>query len=41
MNQTMLHRLSKPEDIADWVVFLSQKNNVSGQTYNLDSRTLF
>lgn len=41
LNQTMLRRLSKPEDIADWVVFLSQKNNVSGQTYNLDSRPLF
>lgn len=41
LNQTVLRRLSKPEDIADWVVFMSQKNNVSGQIYNLDSRPLF
>lgn len=41
INQTMLHRLSKPEEFADWVVFLSQKNNVSGQIYSLDSRPLF
>lgn len=41
MDQTMLHRLSNPEDFADWVVFLSQKNNVSGQIYNLDSRVFF
>ena len=41
INQTMLSRLSNPEDFADWVVFLSQKDNASGQIYNLDSRVFF
>ncbi len=41
VNETMLHRLSNREDFADFVVYLSQKNNISGQIFNLDSRVLF
>ena len=41
ISETMLGRLSNPEDLADFVVFISQKNNVSGQIYNTDSRVLF
>lgn len=40
-SETMLGRLSTPEDFADFVVYLSQTNNISGQTFNLDSRVLY
>jgi len=41
ISETMLGRLSQPEDLADLVVFLSQRNNLSGQIFNNDSRVLF
>ncbi len=41
ISNTMLGRLSTPEDFADFVVYLSQKNNISGQTFNMDSTVLF
>lgn len=41
IGQTMLRRLSNVADFVDWVVFMAQKSNVSGQTYVLDSRALF
>jgi len=41
ISETMLGRLSNPQDFADFVVYLSQKNNISGQIFNLDSRVLF
>jgi len=41
INETMLGRRSNPQDFADFVVYLSQKNNISGQIFNLDSRVLF
>ena len=40
-DETTLGRLSTPEDFADFIVCLSQMNNVSGQTFSLDSRILF
>ncbi len=41
VRETTLGRLSSPEDMADFVVYLCQKNNISGQIFNLDSRVLF
>lgn len=41
ISETMLGRTSNREDFADFVVYLSQKNHISGQTFNLDSRLLF
>ncbi len=41
INETMLGRLSNPEDLADFVVYISQKDNISGQIINTDSRVLF
>jgi len=41
ISETMLGRLSSPEELADFVVYISQKNNISGQIYNMDSRVLF
>ncbi len=40
-SETMLGRLSSPEDFADFVVYMSHMNNISGQIYNVDSRVLF
>lgn len=40
-DETTLGRLSTPEDFADFIVCLNQMNNVSGQTFSLDSRILF
>ena len=39
--ETMLGRTSNTQDFASFILFLSQKNNISGQTFNLDSRLLF
>ena len=39
--ETMLGRTSNTRDFASFILFLSQKNNISGQTFNLDSRLLF
>ncbi|MFC2003379.1 SDR family NAD(P)-dependent oxidoreductase [Chloroflexota bacterium] len=39
--ETALGRLSTPEDFADFVFYLSQTKNISGQTFNVDSRILF
>jgi 3-oxoacyl-[acyl-carrier protein] reductase len=41
VRETTLGRLSSPEEMADFVVYLCQKNNISGQIFNLDSRVLF
>ncbi len=41
LRETMLGRLSNPGDLADFVVFISEKNNISGQIFNNDSRLLF
>jgi 3-oxoacyl-[acyl-carrier protein] reductase len=41
ITETMLGRLSEPEDLADLVIFLAQRNNLSGQIFNNDSRVLF
>ena len=41
ISETMLGRLSNPQDFADFVVYLSRKNNISEQIFNLDSRVLF
>jgi len=41
IEETTLGRLSEPEDLADLIVFLSQRNNLSGQIFNNDSRVLF
>jgi 3-oxoacyl-[acyl-carrier protein] reductase len=41
INDTMLLRLSHPEEVADFIVYLSQRNNISGQIFNLDSKVLF
>jgi 3-oxoacyl-[acyl-carrier protein] reductase len=38
MKETALGRSSSPEDLADLVLYLSQRDNVSGQIYNNDSR---
>lgn len=40
-SDTMLGRLSSPEDFADFVVYMSHMKNISGQIYNVDSRVLF
>jgi 3-oxoacyl-[acyl-carrier protein] reductase len=39
--QTMLGRLAAPEDLADLIIFLGQRNNLSGQIFNNDSRVFF
>ncbi len=36
--ETALGRSATPEDLADLVLYLSERNNVSGQIYNNDSR---
>lgn len=41
ISETMLGRLSNPKDLADFVVYISQKDNISGQIFNMDSRVLF
>ncbi len=41
ISETMLGRLSKGQDLADFLVYLSQMNNISGQIINLDSRVFF
>ncbi len=41
IGETMLGRLSTAEDLADFVLFISQKDNLSGQIFNNDSRMLF
>lgn len=41
IGETMLGRLSSPEELAEFVVYLSQRNNISGQIYNMDSRVVF
>jgi len=41
ITETTLGRLSEPEDLADLIIFLSQRNNLSGQILNNDSRVLF
>ncbi|MBI4186954.1 MAG: SDR family oxidoreductase [Chloroflexi bacterium] len=41
LRDTMLGRLSDPAEFADFIVYLSQKANISGQTFNLDSKILF
>ena len=41
MRETFLNRNATPEDFAELVFFISQTTNVSGQTYNNDSRLLF
>ncbi len=40
-SETMLGRLSSPEEFADFVVYISQMKSISGQIYNVDSRVLF
>lgn len=39
--ERVLGRLLNAEDLAEFVVYLSQKNNISGQIFNLDSKILF
>jgi NAD(P)-dependent dehydrogenase (short-subunit alcohol dehydrogenase family) len=41
MRETMLNRNAVPDDLAELVFFISETKNVSGQTYNNDSRLLF
>jgi 3-oxoacyl-[acyl-carrier protein] reductase len=41
INETMLGRLSNAGDLADLLIFLSMRNNISGQILNNDSRVLF
>jgi 3-oxoacyl-[acyl-carrier protein] reductase len=41
ISETMLGRLSKGQDLADFLVYLSHMNNISGQIINLDSRVFF
>ncbi len=41
ISETMLGRLSNGQDLADFLVYLSQMNNISGQIINLDSRVFF
>jgi 3-oxoacyl-[acyl-carrier protein] reductase len=41
MRETFLGRNATPEDFADLVFFVAQTTNISGQTYNNDSRLLF
>ena len=41
ISETMLGRLSSGQDLADFLVYLSQMNNISGQIINLDSRVFF
>jgi len=36
--ENCLGRLNKPKDVADFVYFLSQCENISGQVFNIDSR---
>ncbi len=40
LNENALHRISDPAEVADFIFHLSLMNNVSGQVFNLDSRTL-
>ena len=39
--RVVVKRTSNTQDFASFILFLSQKNNISGQTFNLDSRLLF
>jgi len=41
ISETMLGRLSSPEDLSDLLNFLSQRKNISGQIFNNDSRVFF
>jgi 3-oxoacyl-[acyl-carrier protein] reductase len=41
IKDTMLGRTSAPEDLADLIIFLSQRDNISGQIFSNDSRVLF
>ena len=39
--ERVLGRLSSVQDFSDFVVYLSQKDNISGQIFNVESRILF
>jgi hypothetical protein len=39
LRENALARVSDPNEVADFVYHLSSMNNVSGQIFNLDSRT--
>jgi len=40
LQENALGRVSDPGEVADFIYYLSRMNNVSGQMFNLDSRTL-
>lgn len=40
LKENALNRISDPNEVADFIFHLSCMNNVSGQVFNLDSRTL-
>jgi len=39
-NENCLKKINDPEEVAKFIVFLSQMKNVSGQVFNLDSRII-
>jgi hypothetical protein len=40
LKENALGRVSDPKEVADFIYHLSLMNNVSGQVFNLDSRTV-
>jgi 3-oxoacyl-[acyl-carrier protein] reductase len=40
LGESALGRVAEPEEVADFIFYLSLMNNVSGQVFNLDSRVL-
>lgn len=38
--ENCLKRINTPEDVADFIYFLANTNNISGQVFNIDSRIL-
>jgi NAD(P)-dependent dehydrogenase (short-subunit alcohol dehydrogenase family) len=36
--ESMLHRLSEPDDVAQFVAYLLTTKNITGQVFSLDSR---
>jgi 3-oxoacyl-[acyl-carrier protein] reductase len=40
LRENALNRVSDPEEVSDFIYYLSLMNNVSGQVFNLDSRII-
>lgn len=41
LQEAVLHRSNNPEELADFIFYLSKQQNISGQTFPLESRIMF